>query len=283
LYKLCRTLQPNVIVNNRVGKLREGMNGFTKPGGFAGDYATPEQQIPDTVPAGADWETCMTMNDTWGFKKNDFNFKSSRELIRDLIDVASKGGNFLLNVGPTAAGEIPQQSVDRLRKMGNWMRANGDAIYGTSESPFTPFGWGRATTKPGKLYLHVFDWPANGKLVVPMRNKPTAAYALAKPGKALEFSSGADGVMLSVDEGDADADATVIVLEMPPDPIDVIHPATAPATTTSTTTRATTVATTSMSSTRPMTQPTTGVSTTSAATTKPATTRSASTQPASTR
>jgi alpha-L-fucosidase len=100
----------------------------------------------------------MTMNDTWGFKKNDTRWKSARTLLENLIDIASKGGNYLLNVGPTPEGEIPAASVERLAEMGKWLRRNGTALYGTTASPFPrPLAWGRVTQKPGKLYLHVFD------------------------------------------------------------------------------------------------------------------------------
>ncbi|MGE5199190.1 MAG: alpha-L-fucosidase, partial [Rhodospirillaceae bacterium] len=105
LYDYVRALQPSIIVNNRVG---QGL----------GDFGTPEQEIPATGVPGADWETCMTMNGNWGFNRADKNFKSAQTLVRNLVDVASKGGNFLLNVGPTAEGEFPAESVERLEQIG---------------------------------------------------------------------------------------------------------------------------------------------------------------------
>jgi alpha-L-fucosidase len=128
LYNYVRNLQPNIIINNRVGKGRQGMQGMNKDSTAAGDFGTPEQEILSTSSSLA-WESCMTMNDTWGFKTKDTNWKSAETLIRNLADIASKGGNFLLNVGPTSEGLIPEASVERLKEMGDWLKINGDAIY----------------------------------------------------------------------------------------------------------------------------------------------------------
>jgi alpha-L-fucosidase len=128
------SLQPGLITNNRLG------------GGYKGDLETPEQRIPATG-LDSDWETCMTMNGTWGFKSYDDNWKSTQVLLRNLVDIASKGGNYLLNVGPTALGEIPQPSIERLREIGRWMKVNGESIYETTASPFSKLSWGRCTKK----------------------------------------------------------------------------------------------------------------------------------------
>ena len=168
-------LQPGIIANDRLG------------GGVGGDTETPEQAIPAAGIKGRDWETCMTMNDTWGYKSDDNNWKSTETLVRNLIDIVSKGGNYLLNVGPTSEGLIPEASVRRLREIGAWMKVNGESIYGAAACPFaTAPAWGRVTRKPGKLYLHVFDWPANGKLTLPALDgrKPASAYLLADPQRA---------------------------------------------------------------------------------------------------
>jgi alpha-L-fucosidase len=133
IYQYVRTLKPGILINNRVDKGRDGMQGMNKEEGkYAGDFGTPEQKILENAST-LDWESCMTMNDTWGFKKNDHNWKSATVLVHNLIDVASKGGNYLLNVGPTAEGLIPEASVERLEETGSWLRTNGEAIYKTEK------------------------------------------------------------------------------------------------------------------------------------------------------
>jgi alpha-L-fucosidase len=167
LYHYIRGLQPEIIVNNRVDRGRSGMGGMTAGKRFQGDYGTPEQQIPTNGLPGTDWESCMTMNDSWGFHKSDRNWKSAAQLVRNLADCASKGGNYLLNIGPTSLGEIPPESVDRLKAVGDWMEVNGSAIYGSSAGPFPqPLRWGRVTHKGAKLYLIVFSAPT-GKIELP--------------------------------------------------------------------------------------------------------------------
>jgi alpha-L-fucosidase len=221
LYNYVRSLQPNIIINNRVGKGRKGMQGLTKKDYFAGDFGTPEQEIPPTGLAGVDWETCMTMNDTWGFKSYDHNWKSPEDLIHKLVDIASKGGNFLLNVGPTAEGIIPEASVERLKDMGKWMAKNSESIYGTTASPFEKLPWGRCTVKSGKLYLHVFDWPKDGELKVPLpRNDVIKAYLLAHKNRA-ELLLGSDdngNLIVTVPRRAPDKVNTVVVLEKEAEP-----------------------------------------------------------------
>jgi alpha-L-fucosidase len=217
MYDYCLSLQPDVIVNNRVGNGRQGMRGLSKSSEFAGDYGTPEQEIPASGLPGVDWETCMTMNDTWGYKSDDNNWKSSEDLLHKLVDIASKGGNFLLNVGPTAEGLIPAPSVERLAAIGEWMKVNSESIYATTASPLGEVPWGCCTAKPGKLYLHVFDWPANGKLEVSgLKNKIKKAYLLAdkKEAKLPVGSQGNEKVIVTVPSKAPDSVDTVIVLQI---------------------------------------------------------------------
>jgi alpha-L-fucosidase len=220
IYNYVRSLQPNIIINNRVGAGRAGMEGFTKAGEFAGDFGTPEQEIPATGMPGLYWETCMTMNNNWGYNKHDDHWKSAEDLIRKLTDIASKGGNFLLNIGPTSEGVFPQQSIDRLREIGNWMKINSESIYSTKASPFKSLTWGRCTQKPieggVRLFLHVFDWPSDGKLVVPgILNQVKQAYMLANPNhRPLAVSRDEDALVIRVSEKAPDAINSVVVLDV---------------------------------------------------------------------
>jgi alpha-L-fucosidase len=196
------------------------MQGMDK-GQSVGDYGTPEQEIPPTgFGPGVAWESCMTMNKHWGYNKNDQNWKSTGTLVRNLIDCASKGGNYLLNVGPTSEGLFPPASVERLAEIGKWMKINHEAVYGTTASPFSKLPWGRCTKKvQGRtttLYLHVFDWPADGKLLVPgLKNSAGKAYLLAdKKHAPLATVSGGDGLVISVPASAPDVISSTVVVKL---------------------------------------------------------------------
>jgi alpha-L-fucosidase len=220
LYQYVRSLQPDIIVNNRVSKPEASKDGGYIRSQAAGDYGTPEQTIPPSgFGPGVDWESCMTMNGHWGYNKNDQNWKSTQTLVRNLIDCASKGGNYLLNIGPTSEGLIPTPSLERLAAIGKWMDVNGEAIYGTTASPFSKrLPWGRCTAKVDggetTLYLHIFDWPSDGQLLVPgLENKIQKAQLLADKSK-LRVKNTDDGVMIKVPAQMPDPISTTIVLRI---------------------------------------------------------------------
>jgi alpha-L-fucosidase len=206
-------LQPGLIFNNRL------LTADPTGGTMMGDTETPEQFIPPTGYPGKDWETCMTMNDTWGFKKNDQNWKSTETLLHNLSDIASKGGNFLLNVGPTAAGEIPEASITRLQAIGVWLKENGEAIYGTQAGPFPRrLAWGRTTQKSHAdgsvtLYLHIWDWPADGKIVLPGLHDIPASGRMLTDGKMVTASDSAAGLVVHLPPTAMNSPITVAALE----------------------------------------------------------------------
>jgi len=173
LVTMMREIEPNLIINHR------GID-------LLGDYSTPENKIPDTPNAGY-WETNMTMTSPYrrkggGFwyKGPDAEAKSMDELLHVMADVFSKGGNFLLNIGPAPDGTFPKNAVTRLRELGEWMDANGEAVYGSHRNPlgYEP-EWGRVTVKDQRLYLYVFDWPDDEE-TLPLRlsNRVESAWIL---------------------------------------------------------------------------------------------------------
>jgi alpha-L-fucosidase len=199
-------LQPGIITNDRLGKE------------YRGDHKTFERNIPKKGPVGADWEVCMPISGSWGYKKSDTKFKSIETLIRNLVDIASKGGNYLLNVSPTGAGTLLPEATERLKAMGQWMQVNSASIYGTTGSPFGKLDWGRCTKKEfakgATLYLHVFDWPKDGQLFLPgLNNKVEQAY-LMDGWDALETTSTDAGVNVSLPAQAPDAIASVIVVKV---------------------------------------------------------------------
>jgi alpha-L-fucosidase len=198
---------PGLIINNRLG------------GGVLGDVGTPEQRIA-TDPFGRHFEVCMTINNSWGYNSNDLRWKSSRQLIRNLSDIASKGGNYLLNVGPTSEGIIPQPEVDRLQAMGKWLKTNGQAIYGTEAGPYAdPLPWGRVTQITQEdagttLYLHVWDWPADGKILLPGIRQYVQSGRLLANGVAVTTSVTSAGLIVTLPGAAPDPDVSVVALEL---------------------------------------------------------------------
>lgn len=164
LINIVRKLQPNVIINNRLEVSGEGLGSLAEgnPTSYHGDFITPEQMIPPNgiVDINGDdlvWESCVTMNNNWGFHATDKFYKSGNMLIKKLVESVSKGGNMILNIGPDAKGNIPEESIDRLNIIGKWMNLNGDSIYGAGKSSINKPEYGRITQKNNKIYYHIYE------------------------------------------------------------------------------------------------------------------------------
>jgi alpha-L-fucosidase len=227
-HKTIREFQPACLINNRVG--------------LPGDYETPEQFVPSWVPSKSvqvefhgveepsqrselatrvpdpedfrPWESCITINGTWAYNRNDRGFKSTAELIRTLIDVASKGGNLLLNVGPDPDGVIQPEFEERLRGIGRWLDANGEAIYDTSYGGIQGLPFGRVTARGKTLYLHMFEWPANGRIQLPRVPGQVSGVSLLAGRKPLKYVQKGDTLSIEVPAAAPDPVATVVVLTL---------------------------------------------------------------------
>lgn len=183
--------QPKCLVSGRIG---HGL----------GDYSLPRDNFLPSGRLNGDWETCATLNHTWGFKKHDREWKPAANLITTLVDLASKGSNYLLNIGPDADGVVPAPSVQRLRAVGDWMKVNGDAIYSTTPSPFrNEFAWGRITAKGRTLYFHFFQKPAKIFHLRGLRTRVKSVTPLTDEKKSFAFrqtiDSSTDTPVLAID------------------------------------------------------------------------------------
>ncbi len=209
---LVHTLQPGTLVNGRVGHYDKEL---------LGDY---QSMTDNGMPIGGIeeyWETPQTLNETWGYSRHDNNWKTPDEIIRRLVTIVSKGGNYLLNVGPTGEGVIPSPSVEILTAVGDWMQENSESIYGTSPSPFPyELPWGYCTRTGNRLFLHVFDWPEGGRLSLSgLNNEIETAYSLLEPEVALSVDRGeTDDITIGLPAEPPDAINSVFVLEIAGDP-----------------------------------------------------------------
>ena len=210
-------VHPNAIQNNRLyhsdNHLSEG--GIKVTPTWKGDYSTAEHHIPATGING-DWEACQTLNGTWGYSKMNQEWKSAETLIHELVDAVSRGGNYLLNIGPEPDGSIPQESIRLFKEIGKWMDVNGEAIYETRANPFNEeFEWGRVTRKDNnKFYLIMYKKPSDGKIVLPCTFGKVKANLLNHNAKGHVGIESGDGVtVINVADVAFNGPATVIKLE----------------------------------------------------------------------
>ena len=203
LYRMTTDLQPEIITNDRLGDE------------YPGNHKTYERRIP-IDPKEKYWEVCMPISGSWGYRSDDKNFKSDTTLIRNLVDIASKGGNYLLNVSPTAQGTLAPETIERLKTMGNWLGTNGESIYGSNPSPYDHPEWGRYTAKRGLLYAHVFDPPEERKIVIDKSVKVIKAWILGDEKNTLKIDASRNGDAVLLPNSETDPFATVLKLEVIP-------------------------------------------------------------------
>lgn len=210
LYDWVRSLQPSIIVNNRVGATSGPTEGAAGAASFSGDYDTPEQKIGQ-FQTGRPWESCTTICDQWAWKLND-KLKSLEECVRTLVSCAGGNGNLLFNVGPMPDGRIEPRQAERLEEIGRWLEANSASIYGTRGGPFKPRDWGASTHKDRTVFLHVFAWP-EGALTLPAIDKKIASWKVLTGGDA-EVTQDRKGIRIVVPaESRRDSD-TIVALEL---------------------------------------------------------------------
>ncbi len=204
LYRYIRTLKPSIIINNRV----------SKRGQFKYDYGTPENFTPGSALKHY-WEACWTMNKTWGYSKHDNQWKSDRVLIQKLVDIASKGGNLLLNVGPKADGVVQQEAYAGLHALGDWMEVNSESIYGTQTSPVSAPLHTRLTAKgENKLYLHLLAPMSAKSIKLALTTTQATAQTLAG-GSPVPVRIGADSISLNLANVPMDKHVTTIAISLP--------------------------------------------------------------------
>lgn len=204
--RIVSELQPDCLVNSRVGNYHQES---------IGDY----QSMNDNgMPIGGIeeyWETPQTLNETWGYSKFDTRWKSPETVIRRLIEIVSCGGNYLLNVGPTGEGEIPEASVNVLISAGQWVHRNAESIYGTSASPFPKLPFGYCTVKGKNIYLHIRDWPKDRMVSVPgLRSTVNSAYLLLDKKRKLPVNKSGNRTYITLPTEPLDHPITVLVLEI---------------------------------------------------------------------
>jgi alpha-L-fucosidase len=212
MYKYLRGLNDELLINNRVDKGRIGMEDRKRDARFAGDFATPEQQI-GAFDNNFAWETCMTIGEQWAWKPDD-KLKSARECIHTLLQTVGGDGNLLFNVGPMPDGRIEQRQVDILNQMGQWLSLNGEGVYGTRGGPYMPTKKLVSTHKEKRIYLHLLEDPGK-KLVLPMQGgiKVESAYFLQDK-TPIQMDQNEEKIILTLPEKLPDEVASVLVLSL---------------------------------------------------------------------
>jgi alpha-L-fucosidase len=209
IVKAVRAKDPNIVINGRAARAGGGRN--------FGDYLDTADNPAEVRDPGGDWEAIPTVNNSYGYNKLDNNYKTHEFFIRLLAKITAKGGNTLLNIGPKGDGTIDENATRILQGIGKWMDVNGDSIHGCSRTPLDRQAWGDSTLKGNTLYLHVFQWPTDGKLVVGgLQGDVTKAYLLSDPSRQPLASSRLNekDVLVNVPPQAPDPTDTVIVLEM---------------------------------------------------------------------
>ena len=220
---LVKELQPACLVNSRVGDI---FSSFESQGDYqsANDKGMPRRSDPNkTFPAGGlgdYWEAPQTLNETWGYSKFDTLWKSPDHVIKNLVEIVSRGGNYLLNIGPTGEGEIPAATIDIFKKVGPWVQRNAESIYGASANLFPPLPWGFTSNKGNKLFLYVRDWPKDGVLQLPgLKNEVKSAYILIDKSLKVEYKQEENLTILNLPINPPDNPVTVVVLEIEGPPL----------------------------------------------------------------
>ncbi|MGK7395550.1 MAG: alpha-L-fucosidase [Candidatus Cyclobacteriaceae bacterium M3_2C_046] len=211
MYAYLRGLKGDLLINNRVDKGREGMSGVTKSKIYAGDFATPEQEVGKFDNENA-WETCMTIATQWAWKPND-QLKSKKECIRTLLKTVGGDGNLLFNIGPMPDGRIEQRQKDLLKAMGDWLEINGEAVYGTRGGPYLPTDYMVSTRNKNKIYLHLFDFEEDTLKLPFVKGVKIEKSYLLDGGKKLAVNQKSGDLLIDLPGVLPDKDASVIVLE----------------------------------------------------------------------
>jgi len=211
LYAYVRGLQNDIIINNRVDKGRKGMEGITLTDRqYAGDFDTPEQEV-GKYQTDRPWESCITIAQQWAWKPND-KLKSFEECIKTLVQTVGGDGNLLLNVGPMPNGEIEVRQAERLKEIGNWLKENGESVYGTRGGPIKPDKWGVSTSKDNLIYLHILSTEGKILIIPPIDKKVVKCHLLH--GNEIAFTQNEKELSIDISDLKKDLVDNIIVLEL---------------------------------------------------------------------